>query len=125
MNATWNENNRRYSFPVNGKNTYNGGVRIMVNAPIAKSNFSISNNANINYSMSTSYVGNTTLNTKEFWNDTMDDFDYEQFHKVHPDLNDDKDFIVNATQTLSVMERLNLNYRSDNSAPVSTSPGTA
>ena len=114
VNATWNENNRRYSFPVNGKNTYNGGVRIMVNAPIAKSNFSISNNANINYSMSTSYVGNTTLNTKEFWNDTMDDFDYEKFHTVHPDLNDDKDFIVNSTQTLSVMERLNLNYRSDN-----------
>ena len=114
VNATWNENNRRYSFPVNGKNTYNGGVRIMVNAPIAKSNFSISNNANINYSMSTSYVGNTTLNTQEFWNETMDDFDYEKFHTVHPDLNNDKDFIVNATQTLSVMERLNLNYRSDN-----------
>ena len=114
VNATWNENNRRYSFPVNGKNTYNGGVRIMVNAPIAKSNFSISNNANINYSMSTSYVGNTTLNTKEFWNEAMDDFDYEKFHTVHPDLNNDKDFIVNATQTLSVMERLNLNYRSDN-----------
>jgi hypothetical protein len=114
VNATWNENNRRYSFPVNGKNTYNGGVRIMVNAPIAKSNFSISNNANVNYSMSTSYVGNTTLNTSEFWNEAMDDFDYEKFHTVHPDLNNDKDFIVNATQTLSVMERLNLNYRSDN-----------
>ena len=44
----------------------------------------------------------------------MTKFNYVEFHKVHPDLNDDKDFIVNSTQTLSVMERLNLNYRSDN-----------
>ena len=113
VNATWNENNRRYSFPVNGKNTYNGGARIMINAPIAKSNFSISNNSNINYSMSTSYVGASTLSTDAFWNDTRDDFDYEKFHTAHPDLNNDKDFIVNETKTLSVMERLNLNYRSD------------
>ena len=113
VNATWNENNRRYSFPVNGKNTYNGGARIMVNAPIAKSNFSISNNSNINYSMSTSYVGASTLSTKEFWNEDMSNFDYEKFHSAHGDLNNDKDFIVNATRTLSVMERLNLNYRSD------------
>ena len=54
-------------------------------------------------------MGNTTLNTKEFWNEDMSDFDYEKFHEVHSDLNDDKDFIVNSTQTLSVMERLNLN----------------
>ena len=113
VNATWNENNRRYSFPVNGKNTYNGSARIMINAPIAKSNFSISNNSNINYSMSTSYVGNTTLKTDKYWNDTMDDFDYELFHTDHPDLNDDDAFIVNETKTLSVMERLNLNFRSD------------
>ena len=114
VNASWNEGGRQYSFPVNGKNTWNGGVRIMVNAPIAKSNFSISNNANVNYSNSTSYVGAATLNTREFWNEDMTKFDYDEFHKVHSDLNDDKDFIVNSTQTLSVMERLNLNYRSDN-----------
>ena len=114
VNAAWNENGRQYSFPVNGKNTYNGGARIMINAPIAKSNFSISNNSNINYSMSTSYVGASTLSTKDFWNEDMSSFDYEKFHNAHSDLNNDKDFIVNSTRTLSVMERLNLNYRSDN-----------
>ena len=113
VNASWNENGRQYSFPVNGKNTYNGGARIMINAPIAKSNFSISNNSNINYSMSTSYVGASSLSTDSFWNEKRDDFDYEKFHEVHPDLNNDSDFIVNETKTLSVMERLNLNYRSD------------
>ena len=114
VNASWNDNmGRRYTFPVNGKNTYNGSVRIMVNAPIAKSNFSISNNANVNYSMSTSYVGASNLDTDRFWNDKKTEFDYEMFHDAYPDLNNTPDFIVNATQTLSVMERLNLNYRSD------------
>ncbi|MBR2226486.1 MAG: TonB-dependent receptor, partial [Bacteroidales bacterium] len=116
VNASWNENGRQYSFPVNGKNTYNGSARVMVNAPIAKSNFSISNNSNINYSSSTSYVGKSGedgLNTKEFWNDEMTSFDYVKFHEKHPDPNNDPSFIVNSTRTLSVMERLNLNYRSD------------
>ena len=114
VNASWNdENGRRYTFPVNGENTWNGGARIMVNAPIAKSNFSISNNANINYSKSTSYVGASKLDTDRFWNDKKTDFDYEKFHDAYPDLNNTPDFIVNSTQTLSVMERLNLNYRSD------------
>ena len=116
VNASWNENGRQYTFPVNGKNTWNGGARIMINAPIAKSNFSISNNSNINYSMSTSYVGKSSLNTDDFWNDDRSDFDYEKFHAAYPDVNDEKflnAFIVNETKTLSVMERLNLNYRSD------------
>ena len=115
VNAAWSENNVRYSFPVNGKNTLNGGARIMINAPIAKSNFSISNNSNINYSQSTSYVGSASLNTDRFWKDEdRSDFDYEAFHDAYPDLNSTPDFIVNSTKTLSVMERLNLNYRSDN-----------
>ena len=116
VNASWNENGRKYSFPVNGKNTYNGSARIMINAPIAKSNFSISNNSNINYSMSTSYVGNKDLDTKDFWNADKSSFDYEKFHAAYPDVDDQKflnAFIVNSTKTLSVMERLNLNYRSD------------
>ena len=119
VNASWNENGRKYSFPVNGKNTYNGGVRIMINAPIAKSNFSISNNSNINYSSSTSYVGKSGddgLDTSVFWNEERTSFNYEKFHKAYPDVDSEdflKAFIVNTTQTLSVMERLNLNYRSD------------
>ena len=114
VNAAWNENGRQYTFPVNGKNTYNGGARIMINAPIAKSNFSISNNSNINYSMSTSYVGASSLNTDRFWEEAeRKNFKYKEFYEAYPDLNNTPDFIVNSTRTLSVMERLNLNYRSD------------
>ena len=115
VNAAWNEGNVKYSYPVNGKNTYNGSARIMVNAPIAKSNFSISNTSNISYSMSTSYVGSSSLNTDRFWKDpeTRTDFLYEKFYEAYPDLTNTPDFIVNTTKTLSVMERLNVAYRSD------------
>ena len=114
VNASWvDEDKKTYTFPVNGADTYNGSARIMINAPIAKSNFSISNNSNINYSKSNSYVGAGTLNTERFWNADRSDFYYEAFHEAYPDLANTPDFIVNSTQTLSVMERLNLNYRSD------------
>ena len=114
VNASWVDvSGRTYSFPVNGVDTYNGSARIMVNAPIAKSNFSISNNSNINYSKSGSYVGASKLNTAEYWNADMSDFNYEKFHSDYPDLNESDDFISNITQTLSVTERLRLNYRSD------------
>ena len=115
VNASWyGADGKQYSFPVNGLDTYNGSARIMVNAPIAKSNFSISNNANINYSKSGSYVGQTRLDMDRFWNEAKTEFDYEKFHNAYPDLENTSDFVSNITQTLSVMERLNLNYRSDN-----------
>ena len=114
VNASWvGIDNKTYTFPVNGLDTYNGSARIMVNAPIAKSNFSISNTSNINYSKSGSYVGANRLDPSPYWNADMSDFNYEKFHADYPDLNESADFISNITQTLSVMERLNLNYRSD------------
>ncbi len=116
VNASWyDETRRQYSFPVNGQDTYNGSARIMVNAPIAKSNFSISNNLNVNYSKSGSYVGKGNLDMTAYWKDAkMTDFNYEKFHEDYPDLNNTDKFIANNTQTMTVMERLNLNYRSDN-----------
>ena len=114
VNASWvGIDNKTYTFPVNGLDTYNGSARIMVNAPIAKSNFSISNTSNINYSKSGSYVGANKLPAEKYWNADMSDFNYELFHTDYPDLNESDDFISNITQTLSVMERLYLNYRSD------------
>ena len=115
VNASWyDETGRQYSFPVNGRNTYNGSARIMVNAPIAKSNFSISNNANISYSKSSSYVGKSTLDMEGYWkNAEKTSFDYDKFLKDYPDMEDADDFIPNTTQSLSVRERLRLNYRSD------------
>ena len=116
VNATWyDEAFRQYSFPVNGKNTYNVGARVMLNIPIAKSNFSISNNSNINYSNSNSYMGAGRLNVDKYWkNEDRSVFDYDAFLADYPDLNDTPDFIANTTQNLSVMENIRLNWRSDN-----------
>ena len=115
VNALWyDENGRQYSFPVNGKSTYNGSARIMINAPIARSNFSISNTSNISYSNSNSYQGDGRLDMSKYWKDERQtDFDYETFHSDHENMDKSGDFIANTTQTLNVMERLRLNYRSD------------
>ncbi len=114
-NANWYDNNgRQYSFPVNGHNTYNAGARISLNAPIAKSNFSISNMANVNYSKSGSFVGKTGLDMSEYLSD--ESFDYEKFHKDYFEGDGklwEENFLDNSTRNLSVMERFGLTYRSD------------
>ena len=58
---------RQYSFPVNGRNSYNANVRLMINAPIAKSGFSISNMTNASYSKSGSYIGASQLDMTGYW----------------------------------------------------------
>jgi hypothetical protein len=114
-NANWYDNNgRQYSFPVNGHNTYNAGARISLNAPIAKSNFSISNMANVSYSKSGSFVGKTGLDMSAYLTD--ESFDYEKFHKDYFEGDSklwEQNFIDNSTRNLSVMERFGLTYRSD------------
>ncbi len=117
-NATWYDNNgRQYSFPVNGHNTYNGSVRVMINAPIAKSGFSISNMANASYSKSGSFVGSTDkkLDMSGYFN-AAGEFDYEAFHKHYFEDSStawDADFLDNSTRNLSLMERIRLTYRDD------------
>ena len=117
-NASWyDQNGRQYSFPVNGHNTYNGNVRVMINAPIAKSNFSISNVTNASYSKSGSFVGSTDkkLDMSGYFN-AAGEFDYEAFHN-HYFTGDgsawDADFLDNSTRNLSLMERVRLTYRDD------------
>ena len=115
-NANWyDEGGRQYSFPVNGKNTFNGGGFIMVNAPIAKSNFSISNMINANYSMSSSYIGNGALTMTEFFQDDGN-FDYDKFHNYYFEEHPEKwaeQFLANETRTLTLMENFTGTYRSD------------
>ena len=114
-NATWYDvNGRQFSFPVNGHNTYNGSVRIMLNAPIAKSNFSISNMTNASYSKSGSYVGKSNLDMSGYL--SADAFDYEKFHQDYFEGNStlwNDNFLDNATRNLSLTERVRLTYRSD------------
>ena len=115
-NANWyDEGGFQYSFPVNGKNTFNGGGSIMINAPIAKSNFSISNMINANYSMTSSYIGNGNLDMTNFFL-ADGNFDYERFHDYYFVTNKDqwaKDFLANETRTLTLMENFTGTYRSD------------
>lgn len=115
-NASWyDETGRQYSFPVNGHNTYNGNIRVMINAPIAKSNFSISNITNASYSKSGSFVGGSKLDMSGYFNGAGE-FDYEAFHKHYFGDSStawDADFLDNSTRNLSLMERVRLTYRDD------------
>ena len=114
--ALWYDGNgRQYSFPVNGANTYNANARIMINAPIAKSGFSISNMSNVSFSKSGSFIGAANLDMSDYW--TGDNFDYAKFHQYYFEDNSDKwarDFLANDTRSLSVTERLRATYRDDN-----------
>ena len=115
-NAIWyDENNRQYSFPVNGSNSYNANARLMINAPIAKSNFSISNMSNVNFSKSGSFLGAANLDMTDYWDGEQ--FNYEKFHQYYFEDNKGKwseDFIANDTRSLSFTERLRATYRDDN-----------
>ena len=120
-NATWNDQvGRVYSFPVNGHNTYNGNVRIMLNSPIAKSNFSISNMTNVSYSKSGSFIGAAKLDMDRFLKKDAEgkltEFLYSDFHKYYFEEDPDRwttDFLDNSTRSLSVAERIRATYRSD------------
>ncbi len=119
--AQWYDDaGRSYTMPMNGPTTGSVNFRYFLNSPIAKSNFSISNNGNISYSNSTAYVGldeKCDELTNRYYDDTTADFDYEQFNtdffaEGHAyDLEDY--FVANRTQTLSVTERIKFTYRND------------
>ena len=114
--ALWYDSDgRQYSFPVNGNSSYNANARIMINAPIAKSNFSISNMTNVSFSKSGSFIGASQLDMSDYWNG--DEFDYVKFHKNYFEDGTDRwetDFLANGTRSLSFTERLRATYRNDN-----------
>lgn len=113
VNAQWyGTNGAQYSIPVNGKDSYNGSFRVMLNTPIAKSNFSIFNMTRASYSRSSSYVGSSNFDMGKYYegdnynaeNFLADKF-LEDFHTL--------DFTLNKLQTVGLMERLRLTYRND------------
>lgn len=117
VNAIWYDySGVQYSFPVNGKDNYSGNMMFMLNSPLGKSNFRISNNTNVGFSESHSYVGATTLDMSDYFDENRE-FDYTRFHDDYfgdkAGKSFDKDFIDNRTQSLSVMENLRLTYRTD------------
>lgn len=113
VNAQWyGTNGVQYSIPVNGNDSYNGSFRIMLNTPIAKSNFSIFNMLRASYSKSSSYVGSSNFDMSKYYEG--DDYSAEDFlaDKFLEDF-DNLDFTLNKLQTVSLMERLRITYRND------------
>lgn len=113
VNAQWyGTNGVQYSVPVNGKDSYNGSFRVMLNTPIAKSNFSIFNMTRASYSRSSSYVGSSNFDMSKYYegdnynaeNFLADKF-LEDFHTL--------DFTLNKLQTVGLTERLRITYRND------------
>lgn len=104
VNAQWyGTNGAQYSIPVNGKDSYNGSFRIMLNSPIAKSNFSVFLMSRASYSKSSSYVDSSSFDMGKYYEG--DNYDAEDFHSL--------DFTLNKLQTVGLMERLRLTYRND------------
>lgn len=109
INATWYDPaGVQYSIPVNSEGTYSANTRVMLNSPIAKSNFSVSSFTNLRYTNSTSYVGNWD------YQPNTGDFSYDDFIKEFDEaFNDGTSFVRNITNSLSVSQMLRFTYRND------------
>lgn len=112
VNALWyGTNGAQYSMPFNGPSSGSISANMFVNLPIAKSNFTITDMTRASYSNSSSYVGNG-LDMSKYYVDG--DMDYESFLADHSDIANDKNFDISNIQTLNLVERIRLTYRSDN-----------
>jgi len=112
VSAIWyGANGANYSIPVNGPSSGSASLRMFVNSPIAKSNFSVSNMLNASYSASSSYIGSTSFETAKYYPDG--EFKYDLFHKDFPDLDHTDIFTKNKIQSMSGTERLRLTFRND------------
>ncbi len=110
--ASWyNTDGTAFSLPVNGPTSGNAKVRMFINAPIGKSNFSLSSITSGSWSEASSYVGKSSFSTDAYYKDS--EFDYTKFHEDFPDLGKSDLFIENKTQTMNFMQRLKLTYRND------------
>lgn len=110
VNANWyGLNGAQYSMPVNGRNSLNMSLRGFYNTPIAKSNFSISNQINASYSVGHSYVGKTSFDTDKYYKDG--EFDYGGFLDDHSDFDNDPYFTPNTIQSFNANDRLRVTYR--------------
>ena len=115
VNATWTDKSGvTYAMPVNGDNRYNASLRLFLNAPIARSNFSVSFMTRTSYSETNNFVGKgNDFNMDPYYNPDGT-VKYDEFVAAFSDIRSRKDFIHNKTRTLSTMDRLRVTYRSDN-----------
>ena len=124
INAKWyDDKGVQYSMPLNGPTSGNADVRIMVNAPIAKSKFSIMNMTYFRYSNSVSYVGKTVTPssiTDDYYDAGSGAFDYEGFNRDffgtsgNPATKNLLDYFdLSNTDGLSFSERIRFTFRND------------
>ena len=116
-NAQWYDKaGVQYSIPVNGPATASLNARLFINSPFGKSGFSIFSMTFFNYGQSVSYIGtNNFRDTKadQYYDSANAVFDYENFHKDFPSLDDTEMFSSNKTNTLGFTQRLRFTYRND------------
>lgn len=117
INTTWyDKNGVQYSIPLNGPTTGNANLRLMINAPIAKSKFSIYSMTNFRYTNGASYI--IRDGKYEEMNSYFDDpnnpkqFNYERFNEevIEPGRLGEL-FKTNITNSLRFFERLRFMYR--------------
>ncbi len=130
VSASWyGDNGVAYSMPVNGQTSFNGNIRLFLNSPIAKSNFSVSWISRTSYSRSGSYVGSNFDLTPYLNADESVNYPLFFGTAANPGNVDAKGKMINAkfekskvfdyfdsniVRQLTVMERLRFTYRSDN-----------
>ena len=120
VSASWYDSNGvASSMPVNGQTSFNGNVRLFLNSPIAKSNFSVSWISRTSYSRSGSYVG-TNFDVSPYTEDGSIKYDLLLASEADPKNTNFikskvyKDYFEdNIVRQLTVMERLRFTYRSD------------
>ena len=113
VNATWFNNGAQFSMPFNGPDRASAGMNGFANVPIAKSNWSVSNFARVNWSKSASYVGSdidmsaysVDKDYYKFMKEMIDNFNDKAYYDAH--------FDKSSIESLSLVERLRLTYHSD------------
>ena len=114
VNAIWyGADGAQYNMPFNGPASAAAGLSSFLNAPLAKSGFSISNMLRFNWSRNSSYIGSNV--DMSLYPDPMTDYYgfMEEFVKTHPDMGDASDFSENRINNVGITERLRLTYRTD------------
>ena len=128
--AWYDDGGIAYSMPVNGPTSFNGNIRLFLNSPIAKSNFSVSWINRLSYSRSGSFVGSAfdvspyldaegAMNYPLFFATAADPANVDKDGKmINAEFTESKVFADhfqrNLVRQLTVMERLRFTYRSDN-----------
>lgn len=114
VNASWaGTNGVQYSLPVNGPTSFNGNMRIFLNSPIAKSNFSIFTISRLSFSKSSSFIGRSALDMTPYYDPEKGTLDYAAFFERFPDVSEAEEFMTNTIKTFSGIQRIRFTYRNN------------